>query len=207
MKQCARWKHSTIAVVLVAMALGTAGAQSRVGADSARRLDRFGRDVAYGTVEGLAFAGLDQIRDQPPEWDTSWRGYGKRAASNLGEFYIQEGVTEGLAALMNRPLDYTPCDCNGTLDRVGSALKGALLDRTQHGHEALAIPRIAGAYVGSFAQASWRPSDSDRARVALLNGTTSLAIGAVINLYHEFSPWSATNRCRQSRGRNCAQAH
>lgn len=202
MNQSRRRSLTTIAaIVLAALASGRANAQSRVGADSARRLDRFGRDIAYGTVEGLAFAGLDQVRDQPAEWDRSWRGYGKRAASNLGEFYIQEGVTEGLAAVMNRPLDYQPCACSGTLKRVGWALSGALFDRTQHGHEALAIPRITGAYVGSFAQAAWRPSDSDRARVALLNGTTSLAFGAVINLYHEFSPWSSSNRCRRAGGR------
>jgi len=194
------------AAVLAALALGSAGAQVRVGADSARRLDRFGRDIAYGTVEGLAYAGLDQLRDQPVEWDSSWRGYGKRAASNLGEFYIQEGVTEGLAAVMNRPLDYQPCQCRNTGERVWWALRGALFDRTDHGHEALAIPRIAGAYVGSFAQASWRPSDSDRTRVALLNSTTSLAFGAVINLYHEFAPWSSGNRCRRSTDRACARS-
>ena len=205
MTQCARLKYSVVAgFVLAVLALGSADAQSRVGADSAKRLDRFGRDVAYGTVEGLAYAGLDQLRDQPVEWDRSWGGYGKRAASNVGEFYIQEGVTEGLAAMMNRPLDYSPCRCRATADRVWWAVTGAVLDQTQHGHRALAVPRIAGAYIGSFAQASWRPRDSDRARVALLNSTTSLAIGAAINLYHEFAPWSSGNRCR-SGSRGCAR--
>jgi hypothetical protein len=176
------------AAILAALAFSAAPAQSRVGADSARRIDRFGRDLAYGTVEGLAFAGLDQLRHQPPEWARSWGGYGKRAASNIGEFYIQEGVTEGLAAVMNRPLDYTPCECHGTADRLWWAVRGAVIDQTQHGHQALAIPRIVGAYAGSLAQALWRPNDSNRAGVALVNGTTSLAFGAAINLYHEFSP-------------------
>ena len=194
------------AVLLAALAVGSLGAQSRVGADSARRLDRFGRDLAYGTVEGLAYAGLDQLRNQPVEWSRGWRGYGKRAASNVGEFVIQEGVTEGLAALMNRPLDYVPCACRGTPGRIWWALRGAVLDHTTHGQETLAIPRIVGAYVGSGAQAAWRPEDSDRVGVALLNGTTSLALGAVINLYHEFAPWSPGNRCRRSSARGCARS-
>jgi hypothetical protein len=181
--------------------LNVAAAQSRVGADSARRLDRFGRDLAYGTVEGLAYAGLDQLRDEPKEWNRGWNGYGKRAASNIGEFYIQEGVTEGLAALMNRPLDYTPCACRRAPERIWWALRGAVIDQTQHGHSALAIPRIVGAYAGSFAQASWRPSDSDRTRVALVNGTTSLAVGAVINLYHEFAQKRKQIRQRDRRSR------
>jgi hypothetical protein len=194
------------ATLLAALASGKAHAQSRVGADSARRLDRFGRDLLYGTAEGLAYAGLDQLRDQPVEWSRGWRGYGKRAASNVGEFVIQEGVTEGLAAAMNRPLDYAACACRGTPARFWWAVRGALLDQTAHGHESLAIPRIAGAYIGSAAQAAWRPENSDRVGVALLNGTTSLALGAVINLYHEFAPWSSGNRCGSSAGRNCARS-
>src|SRR5215470_15283758 len=138
MRRCGQWTFSTVAgLAAVGLALHTGIAQSRVGTDSATRLDRFGRDIAYGTVEGLAYAGLDQLRDQPVEWDRGWGGYGKRAASNLGEFYIQEGVTEGLAALMNRPLDYTRCRCRATGARVWWALRGAVVDRTQHGHEAL----------------------------------------------------------------------
>ena len=55
------------------------------------------------------------------------------------------------------------------------------------GSHPLAIPRIVGAYAGSFAQAAWRPSNGeDRTRTALINGSMSLVIGAGINLWHEF---------------------
>jgi hypothetical protein len=161
-------------------------AQGRVGSDSATRLTRLGRDFAYGTVEGLGFAGLDQLNNDPAQWGKGWRGYGKRVASNLGEFYIQEGVTEGLAAAMNRPLDYKACRCRTFGGQVAAALRGAVTDQMPDGSHPIAVPRIVGAYAGSFAQAGWRPAtSSSRARVALLNGTTSLAIGALINLYHE----------------------
>jgi hypothetical protein len=55
-----------------------------------------------------------------------------------------------------------------------------------NGKHPLAVPRIVGAYAGSFAQASWRPSASNRARTAVVNGTVSLLIGAGINLFQEF---------------------
>jgi hypothetical protein len=56
-----------------------------------------------------------------------------------------------------------------------------------NGTRLVAVPRIVGAYTGSFAQATWRPSNHhDRTRVALVNGTTALALGALINLYYEF---------------------
>ena len=174
------------AAVMIAAFSSTVNAQARVGKDSVTRLMRFGRDVVYGTAEGLAFAGVDQLREEPAQWGTGWSGYGKRAASNVGEFLIQEGVTEGLAAAMNRPLDYTRCDCNRTGARIAWALAGALTDRMRDGTRRFAVPRVVGAYSGSFAQAAWRPDTEDRARTAIVNGSVSLGIGALINLYREF---------------------
>lgn len=194
-----------VAIVATAFTGEAANAQSRVGADSTPRLRRFVRDLGYGTIEGIGFAVIDQARDNPVEWDGGWHGFGRRAGSNVGEFYIQEVVTEGLAAAMNHPLDYMPCKCRKTVGRVAWAIRGALFDEMPRGAASLALPRIAGAYAGSFAQASWRPADGSRSQIALVNGTTSLGIGAVINLYHEFAPWSSNNRCRRSGGR-CAQS-
>ncbi len=176
-----------VALVAAMFGFSSASAQSRVGSDSATRLVHLGRDLVYGTVEGLAFAGYDQTQKQPPEWGTGWVGYEKRAASNVGEFYIQELVNEGLAAAMNRPLGYKRCVCRGVGDRTAWAIRRAFTDQLPNGTLPLAIPRIVGAYAGSFAQASWRPAHgTDRTRIALVNGTTSLAIGALINLYYEF---------------------
>jgi len=195
-----------LAIALSATALisEAANAQSRVGPDSTPRSRRLVRDLGYGTLEGIGFAVIDQARDNPVEWSRDWGGYGQRVASNVGEFYIQEVVTEGLAAAMDRPLDYVACKCRGTIDRLGWAVRGALFDQMPRGRHALAVPRIVGAFAGSFAQASWRPTDGDsRARIALVNGVTSLGIGAVINLYHEFAPWSSGNRCRGSGSSRC----
>lgn len=178
--------HVVAALVAAVMASTPAHAQWRVGRDSLTRLQRFGRDVLYGTAMGFGYAAVDQARKDPPEWGTGWNGYGKRLASNLGEFYIQEGVTEGLAAIMQRPLDYAHCRCRDTGGRIAWAVQGAVLDVTSDGRRELAVPRIVGAYAGGIAQASWRPDTGDRWRVGLVNGTTSLAIGALINLYHEF---------------------
>jgi hypothetical protein len=175
-----------LALAVLSLTASSARAQWRVGRDSATRWTHFGRSLAYGTALGLAYAGADQARDQPEEWGKGWNGYGKRAASNVGEFLIQESVTQGLAAALRRPLDYQRCHCGSTMNRIGWAIRGAVTDPMPNGSHPLAIPRIVGAYAGSFAQASWRPSDSDRATVALLNGTTSLGIGALINLFYEF---------------------
>jgi hypothetical protein len=174
------------AAVGLVLAATSVQAQWRVGSDSATRWTRFGRSLAYGATLGLAYAGVDQARNQPEEWGKGWNGYGKRVASNVGEFVIQEGVTEGLAAALHRPLDYRRCHCGSTMKRIGWAIRGAVTDAMPDGSHPIAIPRIVGAYAGSFAQSRWRPSDSDRTQVALINGTTSLGVGALINLFYEF---------------------
>jgi hypothetical protein len=176
---------ASIALLIVATAPSSTRAQARIGNHT--RLERFGIDLAYGALEGLAFAGIDQWRNDPPEWGQGASGYGKRAASNVGGFVIQESVTEGLAAVMNRPLDYTRCKCTGNSPRIRHAFLGAVTDELPDGSRRFALPRFAGAYVGSFAQSAWRPNGGRHwLQFGLERGTASLAIGAGINLFHEF---------------------
>ena len=160
-------------------------AQRRVGSDSATRATRYFRDAAQGSAIGLAWAGVDQLRNDPVEWGKGWRGYGKRAASSVGQFLIQESVTHLLANSMSRPLDYQPCRCRHMSRRIGWALQESVTDVMPDDTHPIAIPRIVGAYAGSFALASWRPNSSNRVQTALVSGTISLAIGGAINIYHE----------------------
>jgi hypothetical protein len=180
------WQWAQIAAVVTVLSAAPAHAQVRVGRDSLTRLERFGRDALYGTGLGLVYAAVDQARDQPPQWGKSWSDYERRAASDIGEFLIQEGTTEAIAAALKRPLDYEPCPCASTGGRIRWALLGAITDPMPNGSHPLAVPRIVGAYAGSFAQTAWLPARSNRTRSALLNGTTSLVIGAGINLFEEF---------------------
>ncbi len=171
--------------MIAAAAPHRARAQARIGNHT--RLERFGIDVGYGALMGLAFAGVDQARNDPPEWGGGGQGYAKRAGSNVGEFVIQEGVTEGLAAIMNRPLDYKHCKCTNTGARIRHAFLGAVTDEMPDGSHKFAVPRITGAYVGSFAQGAWRPNGGRNwAQVGLGRGTASIAVGGFINLFHEF---------------------
>src|SRR6266550_2173167 len=182
---CLLLAQAGFVTLLVATVACRAQSQVRVGRDSSTRLARFGRDLAYGTVLGLAWGEVDQLRNDPPEWGKGFEGYRRRAASDVGEFLIQEGATEALAALLKRPLDYAPCHCRGIGNRLRWALAASVTDPMPNGSHRVALPRIAGAYAGSFAQASWRPATSDRTRTALINGTVSLLIGAGINVFQE----------------------
>src|SRR5438045_1142867 len=99
-----RWAFfASLCLAPVLLAPRVATAQVRVGRDSSTRLNRFGRDLVYGVGMGLVYGELDQLRNDPPEWGAGWNGYRRRAASDVGEFVIQEGVTETLAAALHRP--------------------------------------------------------------------------------------------------------
>jgi hypothetical protein len=173
-------------VLSLSLAPRTLRAQSRVGSDSSTRMARYGHDLVFGTALGFAYAGVDQLRNNPAAWGKGWHGYGRRLASDVGEFVIQETVTDVIAAGMNRPLDYQRCRCRPVDRRIGWALQAAVTDPIPNGTHPIAIPRIVGAYAGSFAQASWSPTTSrSRTATALVNGTVSLLIGAAINLYYE----------------------
>jgi hypothetical protein len=172
-----------LAAALVAPGLG---AQSRVGSDSSSRWQRYGHDLVYGTSLGLVYAAIDQSRNNPPEWGNGLTGFEKRTASNVGEFVVQETTTDILAAAMDRPLDYQRCHCDGVAERFAWATIGAVADPLPEGKRALAVPRIVGAFAGSFAQAAWRPRTGSVVSAGLTNGAMSLLIGAGINLFYEF---------------------
>jgi len=176
--------QAALLALLVAVGASRAESQVRVGRDSSTRLARLGRDMLYGAGIGLLYAEVDQLRNEPPEWGKGMEGYRRRAASDVGEFLIQEATTEALAATLKRPLDYERCPCRGLGNRLRWALWGSITDPLPNGNHPVAVPRIVGAYAGSFAQASWRPS-TDRTRSALINGTASLLIGAGINVFQE----------------------
>jgi hypothetical protein len=181
----ARWLMIGGAMIASLTASGLE-AQGRVGADSGSRSRHYVHDVLYGSLLGFAYAGVDQLRNDPPEWGKGWHGYERRLGSDVGEFVIQESVTEALAAAMNRPLDYQRCRCRATGSRIAWALASSVTDPLPHGHRALAVPRIVGAYAGSFAQAAWRPATTTgRTTTALINGSVSLLVGAGINLFYE----------------------
>lgn len=160
---------------------------SRGGAqqDTTQRMKRYTHNLGYGAALGFLYAGVDQLQNDPSEWGKGWPGYGNRLASNIGEFLIQETVTDLLSAALHRPLSYVYCPCNGTTHKVEWALQSSVTDVLANGRRAPAYPRIIGAYAGSFAQAAWMPETSNQTRTALVNGTVSLLIGAGINLFYE----------------------
>jgi hypothetical protein len=131
--------------------------------------------------------GLDQLRENPDEWDQDLYGFGQRVESNVGRNAVEESVRHGLAALMDRSVTYQPCTCTDFGGRVWNAVLETVTDRDQDGDRLPAIPRFAGAAVGAFAESAWQPGEDndDVLRIA----TRSLLFGTLGSLWKEFVGW------------------
>jgi hypothetical protein len=145
------------------------------------RLNNYLHDLAGpGAFIGVIGGGLaDQIRHTNNGPDDLPGRIGSRAAQAV----VQVSVRHGLAALMHRSTDYQPCDCHGFGRRVGHALLETFTDRRADGSRALSVPRIAGAYAGSFTQLAW---NHDRSAGDLaFNTTLSFGFSALFNIARE----------------------
>jgi hypothetical protein len=95
-------------------------------------------------------------------------------ASKLGQHAVQVSVTHGLAAVMHRSTGYQPCGCRGFGPRVAHALL-----------QTLTVPRMAGAYAGSFARMAWEPDRS--VGDAAAGATLSLGFSALFHIARELT--------------------
>jgi hypothetical protein len=133
-------------------------------------------------------AGVDQLRDSPPQWQEGWAGYGERFASREGQFI----AANSLAALGNAALRYEPrydqCKCSGFRLRTRHAILRSFLTYNQS--EVEWRPQWAlfgGAFGGGVIATMWKPHP----RNALVNGGLGVlgqaGYGALLNFFTEFA--------------------
>ncbi len=147
------------------------------------RLNNYLRDLAGpGALAGVVGGGvLQQLRQH------DGKELSTRIAAGATQHLAEISVRDGLAAVMHRSTDYHYqfCECKGFGPRVQHALIETFTDRRADGSRALSVPRIAGAYAGSFAGLAWERDHS----VGSVAAGTSLSFGfsALFNIARELS--------------------
>ena len=148
------------------------------------RLNNYLRDLAGPpALVGVVGGGLLQQLRQHHGTD----GLAGRIASRAAQQAVQVSVRHGVAALMHRSTDYHYhfCECRGLGTRVQHALLETFTDLRADGSRAFSVPRIAGAYAGSFAGLAW---DNDRSAGDVAAGATlSLGLSALFNIGRELT--------------------
>ncbi|MEZ0336393.1 MAG: hypothetical protein ACAI18_20565 [Gemmatimonadales bacterium] len=149
------------------------------------RLHNYLHDLTSpATMIGVAGGPLvGYLREEPSLRDSD--ALAEQMLSRAGQAAVQLSVRHGLAALMDRSTSYQPCDCRGLGPRIGHALLETFTDHRADGSRALSVPRIAGAYAGSFSRMAWE-HDGNAGDVAV-STTLSFGFSALVNIARELS--------------------
>ena len=131
-------------------------------------------------------AGIDQGQNNPPEWKQGASGYGKRFASRMGQYAIEQTTSYALSEAFRLDTGFEKSQRHGFPARLGDALIQNVTSRTRTGKRIISAPRLAGACVGGLVPAlTWYPSRFSY-KDGLREGTYSLAAGFAVNVFREF---------------------
>ncbi len=133
-------------------------------------------------------AGVDQLRNNPPQWPQGWGGYSERFASREGQFIS----ANTLAALGNAKLKYEArydqCKCNGFWPRTRHAILRNFLtyDETERNlHPQWAL--YGGAFGGGLISSAWKPHPRTPFADAGYGVLGQAGYGALLNFFTEFA--------------------
>ena len=150
----------------------------------------FDTTVEAPTFWGAALisAGYSQITNAPPEWNQGAYGLGRRMASKLAVYGIQETIHQGGEAILRYDPRYLACECKGFWIRTGHAIKWSFLTKNNSGRTRLDFPVLAGTYGAGMLSTYWYPARYNPLSDGVRNGNQQLGISVGLNIIREFEP-------------------
>jgi hypothetical protein len=145
--------------------------------------DTAGPSALLGSTIG---AGFQQISNNPPEWEKTGKGFGRRLASNLGRGAIEETYKYGVSEAFRQDPAYQKCDCTKFSKRFGHAIKSGFTARNRSGREVFSVAKVSAPFVANvIAVKAWYP-DRFTVRDGLRQGARGFAFDIGFNLVREF---------------------
>lgn len=145
--------------------------------------DTAGPGALLGSTIG---AGFQQISNNPPEWEKTAKGFGRRVASNLGRNAIEETYKYGISEAFRQDPAYRKCDCTKLSKRFGHAVKSGFTARTRSGREVFSVAKVSAPFVSNVvAVKAWYP-ERFTVRDGLRQGARGFAFDVGFNLIREF---------------------
>lgn len=132
-------------------------------------------------------AGIDQLRESPPEWNEHWSGYGERFASQEGQFI----TANSLAALGNAALHYEPrydqCKCSGFGQRTRHAIVRNFVTYNEAQRLRPQWGLYGGALSGGLISTAWKPHPRNALTEGAFGALGQAGYGALLNFFTEFA--------------------
>ncbi len=142
----------------------------------------------WSLAQSAAWAGILQERGTPREWGQGGGAYTKRLASTLGGSAIHGALAFGLDSVLHQDPRYFRSGGDGFWRRMGHALRGTILTRTDSGGETLSTWRLGSAYGAAFLSNQWYPDRLNTVRRGAAQGTLRIGFDFASNVGCEFWP-------------------
>jgi hypothetical protein len=136
----------------------------------------------------LVSAGYSQITKAPPEWGEDAFSYGRRTASALAVYGIQETIHQGGAAILGYHPRYLSCECNGFFPRTAHAIKWTFVTKNTAGQTRLDLPVMAGTYGAGMLSTYWYPARYQALSDGVRTGNQQMALSIGLSFFREFEP-------------------
>jgi len=144
-----------------------------------------GLQAFYETVPGAI---SDHIRNFPTQWGRSYSGFGKRVASQYGQFVLSELIEGGVQAIHKEDPRYFRLGEGSFVHRLKYSLIATFWVPKPGGGHTFAYSVPAGVY-GSWAIATrWNPPDLQTPWKIVQWGSVGMGVKVSANSFREFWP-------------------
>ncbi len=151
--------------------------------------------IADGVVGGKSLwlvaplsAALQTAYLEPPEWQRSWSGFGKRYAQREADVAISTSIEAGLGALWGEEPRYVRSGRHGIGARAKYAIAMAFVTQRRDGHLAPAWGRYAGNTVNNLIENAWLPPEVTTPRQTIVRSALGFLTRIGGNAWEEFWP-------------------
>jgi hypothetical protein len=152
---------------------------------------RFHAEQAYGppVLAGIAaIAGFQEIVKAPGEWGPGGAGYGRRIGA-VGAVSGTRGLLAfGLDSTLHQDPRYHRSQSPEFWRRMGHAVRGTILTRTDAGGETLSTWRLGSDYGAAFITNAWYPGRLNNLSRGFIQGSAMMGLDLATNIGVEFWP-------------------
>jgi hypothetical protein len=139
-----------------------------------------------------AFSAAYKMANPPTAYPREWRQGGEAFGRNYGDA-LAAGTANHLAkfltgAILREDPRYYPSASRNVFSRTFHAIGFTFVDKSDSGHDTLALSNFAGAAAGGFTGNAYLPSGYSNPSHAVSRAGVAFAFMAGMNVGHEFSP-------------------
>ena len=133
-------------------------------------------------------AGIDQLRNLPPEWGQGSEGYARRFASAEGFTAAHNAVALGFDLAFHLDPRYRRMPQGRFGPRVWNAVSQTFIANKDSGGKMVNVSEIFGNFGAGFVANTWEPAGYNSTGDALTRGALGLAYHSAKNVLREFLP-------------------